>query len=90
MKAFEDLKFEKDYGSGWLSYDGSKKAVMKFDNGFSIKVGQGLRYHSSSDEYEVEIFKKGEKVTTIFHWSDLQYCSKEEVTRIMVKIQELK
>lgn len=89
MKTFKDLKFEPIYRE-YFVYDGAKKAVIRFDNGYSIEVGQGRMYHSSDDEYEVGIFKDGERVTNIVHWSDLRYCSEEEVDEIMTKVQAIK
>lgn len=89
MKTFKDLKFEPDYGSGWLPYDGSVKAVMKFDNGFGVEVGKGMRYHSDSDTYEMKITKDG------FEWSDsscrgdtLHYLGAEDVTYFMKEVQK--
>ena len=89
MKGFKDLIFEPIHRE-YFKYDGSKKAVIRFDNGYSIEVGQGRMYHSSNDEYEVQIFKDGERATNIVHWSDLWYCDEEEVTNIMIKVQEIK
>lgn len=89
MKTFKDLIFEPDYGSGWLPYDGSVKAVIKFDNGWGVKVGRGMKYNSSDDTYEMKILKQG------FEWSDtryrgdtLHYLEENDVTYFMEQVQK--
>lgn len=89
MKEFKDLKFEEDFGNGLLRWDGSKSAVMKFENGWGVKVGQGMRFNSSDDTYEVIILRDG------FEWRhpsypsyELHYLEEDEVTYFMKKVQE--
>ena len=90
MKTFKDLIFEKDFGSGYLRWDGSKVATITFPNGYGVKVGQGMKYHSSDDTYEIIIIKNGFEYKDTQYKSDtLRYLYEDEVTYIMIKIQEL-
>lgn len=88
IKTFNDLKF--DIHSGGLML--GRQARMKFPNGYGVSVIIGRMFYSNGiDTYELAIFK-GENICydTPITNDVLGYLSKEEVTEIMKKVQELK
>lgn len=92
MKTFEDLKFEPIIrGGGWLPWDGSQKATMQFDNGYGVQVLLGTNYYSNGkDTYEVAVLKNGKiDYNAPFTGDELDYRLSNEVTDIMIRIQQL-
>lgn len=92
MKTFNDLKFEPIIrGGGWLPWDGSKKATMQFDNGYGVQVLLGTNYYSNGkDTYEIAVLKNGKiDYNAPFTGDELDYRLSNEVTDIMIRIQQL-
>lgn len=90
MKTFEDLKFE-DH----LHFAGGKAAKLFFDNGYGISVINGYgSYTSDLSEWEIAVLHGNDKDWSISYNTDITddvigNLSKEEVTKIMAKIQNL-
>ena len=90
MKSFEDLVFQRHPGYTHSIFKGvvAEQATMYFDNGYGVSVILGNHdvvgfYSNGIDTYEVGVLLEG-KVTEV-----APYLSKEKVTDIMRKIQEL-
>jgi len=86
MKTFDDLKFElHPLGTGSI-------AKIKFDNGYGASVLNGERFYTNNrNEYELAVTKNGVLCYDTPITDDvIGYLSREEVTDLMKKIQELK
>lgn len=86
IKTFDDLKFEQ----GFLPT--VKRARLKFKNGYGVSVITGTyTYTNNFDEYELAVLKDGDICYDTPITNDvIGYLSKDEVTEIMIKVQELK
>ncbi len=86
MKTFEDLIFKPH------PFMPGIKAELSFDNGYSVSVIQGtFSYTDGTNEYELAIKKHGKFCYDTPITNDvLGHLSKEEVTEVMKKVQELK
>ena len=85
MKNFNDLEFT---GHPY----GGAKASMDFDNGYGVSVITGIEWYSNGThlDYELAIVKGSELVYGDLTNGDvLGYLSKDDVTDIMKKVQEL-
>ncbi len=82
---FADLKFKKHPKSG-------KQAVMKFNNGYGISVLSGPTFRSDGkNTYEIAVLYNNELTyNTPVSDSALGWQTKEQVTEIMSRIQDLK
>lgn len=86
MKAFKDLEFKTHIY--YPHFD--KHARMDFDNGYGISVINGNHAYCGVDTFEVAVFKDGELCYDTHITDDtIGYCTEDDVTRIMKKIQEL-
>ncbi len=86
MKTFDDLKFKphklvKNCG----------QATICFENEYGVSVIYGMEFYSTGiGSYEVAITYKGELTFDTSITSDvIGYQSKEQVTEIMKKVQQL-
>jgi hypothetical protein len=86
IKTFKDLEFEPHH-----LFPDAKQAVMKFDNGYGVSVLIGKCFFSNGvDTYEVGILKDDYLCYDTYITGDvLGYQDEEEVTEIMIKVQEL-
>ena len=87
IKTFEDLEFKPH---GWAP--NSLHAVLNFDNDYGVSVLFGDTFYSNTslNTYEVGILYKNNLCYTTPLTDDvIGYCTKNEVTEIMRKIQEL-
>lgn len=85
MKTFKDLEFKPhSLGSG-------RHAVLEFDNNYGVSVLLGeLFYSNGIDTYELGILKNGYLCYDTSITDDvLGYLTKDEVTKIMERIQKL-
>ena len=89
MKTFEDLEF-KDHPINPF-YGGSKYAQEKFDNGYGVSVVFGIMFYSNGiDTYELAVLFNNEiSYNTNITDDVMGYLSKDEVTDIMRRVQEL-
>lgn len=98
-KTFKDLVFEpwgKRHGMELTTALGRHfhtQAVMEFQNGYSVSVLHGEQFYSDENTYEVAVMKDNELVypSAVFGLRDepLGWQTKEQVTAIMRKVQEL-
>lgn len=86
MKTFDDLKF---YPHGWAV--DAKHAVLHFDNGYGCSVLIGNDFYSDGIEtYELAVLHDDLICYDTPITDDvLGYLTKEEVTIVMKKIQQL-
>lgn len=86
IKTFEDLKFKPH---GWAI--GAKHAVLHFNNGYGCSVLLGEDFYSNGiDTYELAVLYNDLLCYDTSITDDvLGYLTKEEVTIVMRKIQEL-
>ena len=99
-KTFKDLKF-KPYGLSNASqrvsvflrdyYKSAKQALIRFENGYGVSVLLGRCFHSNGvDTYELGVLYD-EDLTYNTDIADdvLGYMTEEEVTEIMIKVQDI-
>jgi len=82
---FKDLVFEPDE-----DFSNSSRAVITFDNGYKISVilGDKTIFHSNGiDTYELMLLDPNRKM---MHGDIYGYCSKDRVTKEMIKLQKMK
>jgi hypothetical protein len=95
LKTFDDLEFVSD---DLLNSDGSysfftKRARLTFDNGWIVSVVIGsFTYGGKDGKYELAILDEDGNICYDSGLGDdvFGFLSEEEVTNLMVKIQELK
>lgn len=86
-KTFDDLVFE--VGSSYSFTDGH--ARFHFDNGYGISVITGGMSYTTSGTYEIAVLKDGRICYDTPITNDvIGHLSPDEVTEIMLKIQNLK
>ena len=93
MKTFKDLKFEKHSiaKSGIESYQNAKQATENFENNYGVSVIFGNCFYSNGkDTYELAVLYDGD-ITYNTEITDgvLGHLSEEEVSDIMIKVQNL-
>lgn len=89
MKIFDDLIFEPHIGAPYFS----EQARLTFDNGYGISVITGESvYGNKQRPYECAVIGlEGEITYNTSVTSDVVgFCTKEDVTEVMLKIQNLK
>ncbi len=91
MKAFEDLEFTKHPSAGIGGFKTASK--LFFDNGYGVSVITG-GYGSDQKPYELAVIFGTESDWDITYDTDLTddvlgYLTNDEVTELMIKIQEL-
>lgn len=86
MKTFDDLVFKQ-----YSSIDSLMKAIIQFENGYGVSVlFGGLAYSNGIDTYELAVLKDGLLCYDTEITNDvIGYIEKEEVTNIMIRIQQL-
>ena len=94
MKTFEDLIFKPHGGEFRYSerFRKAKRAIETFENGYGISVLFGEMFYSNGiDTYELAVLYKG-KITYNTDITDdvMGGLSKDEVTDVMRRVQELK
>lgn len=67
------------------------KAIIEFENGYGVSVLFGIpAYSNGIDTYELAVLKDGSLCYDTEITNDvLGYIEKEEVTNIMIKVQQL-
>lgn len=94
MKTFKDLQFEKHSiaESGIERYQNAKHAELNFENYYGVSVIFGNCFYSNGiDTYELAILYKGKLSYKSGITDDvICYLSEEEVSEIMIKVQQLK
>lgn len=97
-KTFKDLVFEpwgKRHGLELTTALGRHfhtQAVMEFPNGYSVSVLHGEQFYSDDNTYEVAVMKDNNVVYPANICPDgdvLGWQTREQVTEIMKKVQEL-
>ena len=86
MKTFDDLVFKQHHSINFLM-----QAKLQFENGYGISVLFGSpAYSNGIDTYEVAVLKDGSLCFNTEITDDvIGEIEKEEVTNIMIKIQQL-
>ena len=99
-KTFRDLKFEphglsngdqlaslflRDY------YGNAKQALIEFENGYGVSVLLGRCFHSNGvDTYELGVLYDGDLTFNTDITDDvLGHITEEEVTEIMIRVQDI-
>ena len=106
MKTFDDLEFHphphaielerllketKDAGFRFNSWLNATQARMDFPNGYGISVLCGPQFYSNGiDRYEVGVMYKGRLFKYFPEDSVRGWQTKEQVTKIMKKVQQIK
>ena len=72
-------------------YRRAKQAVLEFPNGYGVSVLFGSVFYSNGiDTYELGVLKDGHLCYTTSITDDvLGYITKDEVTEVMIKLQQL-
>lgn len=92
IKTFDDLDFKEHPNAGF-----DQIAILEFDNGYTMSVITGNRAYTDFDHpFEVAVMK-GNKVQRIKgtdfeneeYFGSAAFCTKEDVTRLMLEIQKL-
>ena len=89
MKKFQDLEFELLNDAPFMV---GKKARMHFDNGYGVSVvSHTYSYGGRDGLYEVAVLDKDDNLTydTSVTNDVIGYLTKEDVTDVMKKVQEL-
>ena len=93
MKTFKDLNFTAHpiSKSNIKHFKNSKQAIIDFDNGFGVSVVFGNAFYSNGiDTYELAIIKDGSICYSTEITGDvIGHLSEQEVTDIMIKVQNL-
>lgn len=90
MVRFDDLKFFEHPNILGI------RAVIFFENGYGASVVQGqFAYTSNNQEYELAVLKGNEKHFNICYTTPLTddvigHCSKDEITKYLNEIENLK
>jgi hypothetical protein len=90
MKKFEDLEFEQIKDS---PYQIGVKCKMVFENGYGVSVVCHTHsYGSKNGLFEIAVLGKDGDLTYVTPVTNdvIGYLSREEVTKIMEQVQELK
>ena len=90
MKKFEDLEFEEIKDS---PYQIGVKCKMVFENGYGVSVVCHTHsYGSKNGLFEIAVLGKDGDLTYVTPVTNdvIGYLSREEVTKIMEQVQELK
>jgi len=90
MKKFEDLEFEKIEDA---PYQIGVKCKMVFENGYGVSVVCHTHsYGSKNGLFEIAVLGKDGDLTYVTPVTNdvIGYLSREEVTKIMEQVQELK
>ena len=85
MKRFKDLKFEPHI------HEDGQHAIIHFENGYGVSVLFGWVFYSDGrSTYEVGVLKGGQLCYSTPITDDvIGHASKNKVTRIMKKVQQL-
>jgi len=97
VKTFKDLEFEQVNDAPFMV---GKKARMHFDNGYGVSIVKhpfsygGSSYTNNENEWEVAILFGNEKEWELTYNTPIAndvigWLSEDEVTDIMIKVQEL-
>ena len=93
MKTFDDLVFEKYPIAIDIipDYKDAKQAVLNFDNGYGVSVLLGKCFYSNGvNTYELAVLKgDGVCFTTSITDDVIGHISSDEVTDIMIRVQQL-
>ena len=93
MKTFDDLVFEKHPIAidTIPDYKDAKQAVLNFDNGYGVSVLLGKCFYSNeANTYELVVLKgDGICFTTSITDDVIGHISSDEVTDIMIRVQQL-
>lgn len=93
MKTFQDLVFEKHSIAinSLPDYKDAKQAVLNFGNGYGVSVLLGKCFYSNGvDTYELAVLKNDDICYTTSITDDIiGHISSNEVTDIMIKVQQL-
>lgn len=92
FKTFNDLSFEQHPNAVSIFGSFKSQARVDFNNGYGVSVVNGAgAYSDDMKPYEVAVFKDGDICYDTPITNDvIGYCDNDDVTEIMIKVQQLK